>query len=877
MTNGSGRLVVVLTAVALLAGACSGDSAAAEDPPTVAVVAEGLINPLGLAMLPDGGLLIAEEGTGDDDASAGLSVLTADGRVGRVVDELASGRDAGDLSGAPLAGVSPDGSTAYVAHFGSEALFGLPIPETGLEPATKAAEALRAEQLARTLTRLNDVFLANPFDIAFDEQGTPVVTDASGNGVATAGPDGSVVFIHRFGELEAPDLPSLRVEAVPTGITRVGDEYFVTLTGGCPYPTGVGRVVAIGDEREERTVVTGLDMPIDVELGPSGTIWLLEFAEFDQGASCFDGSGYRAGTGRLSRLDPDGSTTTILEGLDFPGAVVEAPNGDVYVTEIFSGRVLRLSWDDRPATEPARPAAAWGFGDVAADRGLHFAHGAFATGLSEDPSAMMGAGLCWIDYDADGWLDLYLVNSHALAERAFWEEQGGLPRNELYRNEEGTFRRVGEAAGVAIAHRGNGCVAADFDGDGATDLFVTADGPNVMLRNRGDGTFEDVSIASGTDTPEWNSAAVVGDLDGDGRPELFVGSYIDLEMKIENPSGAFPQDYVGLPDRLFVNRSEPGTIRFTDEAVAAGLDRSERALGALMSDFDLDGDLDLYIANDGQPNRLYRNDSSDGGGLALVDVTATAGVGDSGSGMGVAGGDYDGDGAIDILVTNWEAELNALYANRSEGTDLSFGYMTQRIGLAGLGNNKTGWGVAWADVDHDTDLDMLIVHGRVPVTDLETDPELVRLYANLSANGKPGEFRDWTQQTGLEDVGTLLARGSAVADFDNDGDLDVAIGVIGGRVALLENVAPPGRWLQIGFTDFLPGTRVELELDDGRVLIREWNVGSSYLASEDPRLHFGLGTTLGPVTATVTWPDGTQTTLEDLEIDRLHVISKATG
>lgn len=329
----------------LLAGGCSSDDRVAEIDPQVTVVAEGLVNPLGLAALPDGSILIAEEGTGEVDQSAGLSVLTTDGRVGRVVDGLPSGRDAGDLSGAALAGVSPDGQTAYVAHFGAPGLLTFPVPDGGLQPATEAVPALVFDELTPTMTKLNEVFLVNPFDLAFDADGNPVVTDASGNGLATVNPDGTVRFTHRFGQLTAPDQLSLRIDAVPTGVTRVDDEFYVTLTGGCPYPAGAGVVVAAGADRAERTVATGLNMPIDVERGPAGTVWLLEFAEFDPDASCFSGSGYQPGTGRLSRLEDDGTRTTVLAELDFPGAVIETAEGDVYITEIFAGRVLRLSWE----------------------------------------------------------------------------------------------------------------------------------------------------------------------------------------------------------------------------------------------------------------------------------------------------------------------------------------------------------------------------------------------------------------------------------------------------------------------------------------------------------------------------------------------------
>ena len=830
-------------------------------------------------MLEDGTLLVAEEGTGDDDSSAGVSVLTPDRRVGRIIDGLPSGRDSGDLSGAPLVGISPDGKVGYVAHFGSGRLFTFPVPAEGFEPASKDAPAMTLEDLGETMVPFNEVTLTNPFDIAFDQRGVPVVSDASQNGVATVTPDGRTVFTHRLGSLEDPNQPSVQIDPVPTGITRVNDEFYVTLTGGCPYPANAGVVVAVGDDRSERVVATGLNMPIDVELGPEGTIWVLEFAQFDSSESCFTGMGYMPETGKLSRLDSSGQPELVLDGLDFPGAVVEAANGDLYVTEIFAGRVLRLSWEEstsQPAPSTASGPSSWHFSDVAPQAGLDFQHGAFATAISDDPAAAMGAGLCWIDYDDDGWLDLYLVNSHALAETSHWEEAGGLPRNELYRNDNGKFTAVGEAAGVAAAHRGNGCISADFDQDGDADLLVTADGPNLLYRNDGDGTFIEIAKTAGVAAPEWNSAAAAGDLNGDGMLDLFLGGYIDLARKIDKPSGAFPQDYVGIPDRLYLNTSTSGQIRFEEVTVAAGLIKEERALGALMSDLDLDGDLDLYIANDGHPNRLYRNDTSPGAAqLAMTDVTTLAGVGDSGSGMGIAGGDYDGDGSFDLLVTNWEAELNALYANDGAGSgpDIGFSYMTMRIGLAGLGNNKTGWGVHWMDVDRDRDLDMLIVHGRVPVTNMATDPELIRLYGNLTTEGSPGEFRDWTAIAGLESVGPVLGRGSAAADYDNDGDLDLAVNTIGGRALLLASTAAEGAWITLDL-GAAPGTRATVS--DGTVTqIGEVRAGSSYLAGEDYRLNFGLADSTDPVTVEVRWPDGSTQTFEGLQVNRIHRLRPA--
>ncbi len=204
------------------------------------------------------------------------------------------------------------------------------------------------------------------------------------------------------------------------------------------------------------------------------------------------------------------------------------------------------------------------------------------------------------------------------------------------------------------------------------------------------------------------------------------------------------------------------------------------------------------------------------------------------------------------MVTNWEAELNAIYRNETgetggetpAGDAPAFRYSTYRIGMRGLGNDMTGWGVMLADFDHDMDVDMMTVNGRVPVTNWETDPELVRLYGNRWSDGFAGEFREWTPLAGLRDVGTLVARGAAAADFDNDGDLDVAINQIGGTAVLLRNEGgnEQGNWLQISFRSPAPaGALVTVTLPDGSQLRRELHVGSSFHATEDPRLHFGLG------------------------------------
>lgn len=531
--------------------------------------------------------------------------------------------------------------------------------------------------------------------------------------------------------------------------------------------------------------------------------------------------------------------------------------------------------EQKPPAEPHR------FVDVAAEVGLTFRHGAFRQEISMDPVAAMGGGLCWLDFDNDGWLDLYAVNSHALAEAEFWQGRGGLPTNALFHNRRGRFVDVSASSGTGLALRGNGCLAADLNGDGFTDLYITADGPNALLWNNGDGTFREGAAAAGVAAPEWSSAAVAGDLNGDGRLDLFVAAYIDLEKKIEKPSGAFPQDFLGLPDRLYLNsgNDRAGRAVFREVTAEAGLLREERGLGALLSDLDGDGDLDLYIANDGHPNRLYANQPApaDPLGFRFVDLTDSAQAGDSGSGMGVAGGDYDGDDWTDLVITNWQNELNAVYRNDFAGAGgLQFEYSTFRIGVAGLGNGVTGWGVHLADFDQDTDTDLLIVNGRVPITDLRGDRQLARYLRNRSVETtftpRAGQFLDWTGPIGLEAVGPLLGRGSAAGDFDNDGDLDVAVAQIGGPLALLRNEQPPGHWLQIALEPPVPGAQALLTLPDGRVLRRELYAGSSYLATEAPRLHFGLGAVAEVPEVVVRLPDGRSFGLADVAADQIVLL-----
>lgn len=343
--------LICILAVGLFFTACSQAQiipAATPTPlpePHIRVIATGLQGPIGLAVLPDGGLLVAEAGTGRKDDSAGVTLITPAGTKGRLVSGLPSSRDSGDLAGVNLVALAPAGDKIYLGNFGQGHLWTLPLGPAQQEQGLALPPVpLTTAQLTPAMLPLNNVRLTNPFDLAFDPAGVPVVTDASGNGVATQNPDGTTRFFHRFDPL--PDLSTANerdtIEAVPTGISRIGAEYYVTLTGGCPYPKQSGQLVAIDQERHQRTVVANLDMPIDVAQGPDGVIWVLEFARFRPGASCFNGEGYQARTGRLSQLRPDGSLQVMIGRLNFPGAVLPLPDGSVYVSEVFSGRIIQI-------------------------------------------------------------------------------------------------------------------------------------------------------------------------------------------------------------------------------------------------------------------------------------------------------------------------------------------------------------------------------------------------------------------------------------------------------------------------------------------------------------------------------------------------------
>ena len=497
-----------------------------------------------------------------------------------------------------------------------------------------------------------------------------------------------------------------------------------------------------------------------------------------------------------------------------------------------------------------------------------------------------GSGACWLDYDGDGWLDLYLVNGSTLAR-----VQGKAPAkttNHLYRNlRNGTFTEVTAKAGVPGRGWGFGCVAADYDNDGHVDLLVTNFGPNMLYRNRGDGTFTDVTARAGVAGGEiWHAGAAFADYDRDGDLDLFVPGYLDFNAKAPELKtceyrgvkvhACGPIGYRGAPDALYRNNGD-GT--FTDVTSAAGMTDDKLYFGfqAVWEDFNNDGWPDLFVGNDSNPNYLYRN-KGDG---TFEETGVTSGIAFSADGkemssMGIAVGDYDHDGWMDVFVTTFAGDNYILFHNDGEGffSDVSY--------PAGVGEPTVaylGWATAFFDYDNDGHPDLYCANGHVyPEVDgriRETYRQPLQLLRNLG-NGK---FTDFSEKAGFRAISPVSARGGAYADFDNDGDLDLVISVMDAPPLLLRNDAsertPGAHWLRLKLEGVKSnragiGARVKVTAE-GRTQTASPRAGESYLSSNDPRLHFGLGAA-STADVEVSWPSGARSRVGGLAAGREHVI-----
>jgi Na+-translocating ferredoxin:NAD+ oxidoreductase RnfD subunit len=506
--------------------------------------------------------------------------------------------------------------------------------------------------------------------------------------------------------------------------------------------------------------------------------------------------------------------------------------------------------------------------DVAQRVGLNFRQDDFRLGMSNDVHGMMGGGLCWIDFNNDGKLDLFAVNSYTDANTPSWRGRGGLPRSALFENVGGgRFVNVSKRSRANIAVQGNGCVAGDFNGDGTTDLLVTTNTYNVLLWNNGNGTFTNGTHAAGIDsfgTFGWHTGAAVADVNGDGRPDIFVSGYADVNAPT-NSSGGFPTNFQAFRDLLYLNEGPDahGHWRFRDVAQRAGIERGhvDHGLGAVFADVNSDGRPDLYVANDLDPNRLYVNEPGGPLGFHFVEAGRADHVTDSNAGMGVAAQDYSGDGRADLFITNSRSQGHAAFrtTNRSVFSDVQGAF------APAVGTNGTGWGVSWVDLANNGRQDLVLANGAIPVTDLKTDAAPIQVVRNMGG----GRFADASAAAGLRPGPLVNGRGVAAADYDNDGRVDLAVNSIGGKLILLHNTGASGHWLEVSLTKFAPGAVVTAVLPDGSRQVRQIEAGSSYLSSEDQRVHFGLGNATKLKQLNVRWPGGKVTRGTNVAADQI--------
>ena len=551
------------------------------------------------------------------------------------------------------------------------------------------------------------------------------------------------------------------------------------------------------------------------------------------------------------------------------------------VSHTLIASVLALHLCSPAPSEPAPEPLAVQFVDVIDEVGLAGYVNVSGTEAQRYIVEAKGGGSAFFDYDDDGDVDLYVVNG----SRFEGFPDGEHPHNMLFRNDGGHFTDVTAAAGVGDTTWSLGCAPADYDNDGDLDLYVTNFGRNTLYRNRGDGTFEDVTATAGVGDDGYGTGASFGDYDRDGDLDLYLANYIDFSIHYKStipcvwktydifcgPRGLLPQNDV------FYENEGDGT--FADATDKVGM-RGGTYFGfqALFADFTNDGWPDLFVADDMTPNKLFVNET-DG---TFFDLTVGSGAGFSTDGaeqgcMGAAAGDYDGDGLLDIFVTNYEGEHNSLFKNDGDGFFHEASYTT-RISEAGY--DEVGWGAVFLDFDNDGDLDIFAANGHTyPQADL---PYTYASYAQrniLYENLGDGTFRDATALAGPGLAIVDISRGTTTADYDGDGDLDLLVVNLNGKANLLRNEGGnANNYLLIrtvgtrGNRDGI-GTRIEIEAA-GRRQVSEVRSGSSFLGHNDIRVHFGLGKAARVDRISLRWPSGTVQELRDIAVNQVLTVTE---
>ena len=582
------------------------------------------------------------------------------------------------------------------------------------------------------------------------------------------------------------------------------------------------------------------------------------------------------------------------------------------------------------------------FRDVTAVSGIGFVHSRGTRSLEETPHGLypedVGSGASFTDYDNDGDLDLYIVNNPGAFNAEITRVS---PGNVLYRNNgDGTFTDVTIEAGVGDPGFGMGCVSGDYDNDGDLDFYITNYGPNILYRNNGDGTFADVTREAGVGDSRWSTGATFGDYDNDGDLDLYVPNYLDYNLgKLEaakqkslqygqyvpsalNPVVFDPQDNI-----LYRNNGDGTFSDVTSELGVAA--HGGRSFQAIFSDLDLDSDLDLYVANDLSPNTLYRNN---GNGM-FTDVSGQSWAADVRGSMGLAAGDYDNDGDLDLFMSHWMDQENAIYRNLwREESEIDQTFPSQLIPfpdagrssknampknweeeeksrpgmapLSGVSDGQSarlirfvdeaysaslgeesldyvGWGTDLFDYDLDGFLDIFVVNGHT-FPYLNQREKLIPQADQLFRNSGDGNFTDMTESAGISILPPQVGRGAAFGDYDNDGDVDIFVVNNHGPGVLLRNVGGNrNNWLHVklvGTTGTRDAIGAKIWLKTGELTqFREINAGSSFLSCNSLTAEFGLGSRNEIDSLVVIWPNGTASKFRNIKINQRLKIVEGQG
>ena len=524
------------------------------------------------------------------------------------------------------------------------------------------------------------------------------------------------------------------------------------------------------------------------------------------------------------------------------------------------------------------------FSDAAKQAGINFKHENGASPHKYLPETMSSGALIF-DYDNDGWPDIFLVNGGSFVDRA----AASAARHRLYQNNrDGTFKDTTASSGIVVSGFGMGACSADYDNDGWPDLYVTAVEANRLYRNNGNGTFADVTSKAGVGgNGLWSSSCAFADIDNDGDVDLYVTNYVDFTVKNNKYCSAMqnirtychPNVYKPLPHLLYRNNGD-GT--FTDIKKEAGVYRTDgNGLGVVFGDYDNDGWTDIYVANDSVPNFLFHNKGN--GIFEEVGFRAGVSVGGEGrplAGMGTDIADIDGDGLLDIIVTNLDRETHSLYRNLGKGL---FSNVTFESGVGQATLPFVGFGVAFLDYDNDSDLDIAIANGDIIDNVSQFRDNTTHEQRNLLLqNDGTGRFHDVGPASGPGFALKKVSRTLVVGDLDNDGDLDILIGNNGQTADLLRNDGGNRNnsllIRAIGTKSNRDGIGARLKLTaGGKTLIRHIKAGSSYEGQNDLRVHFGLEKAVQADRLEILWPSGLVDTVEAIKANQIVAVTEGRG